>query len=200
MANKILPVADALKQLYQSLGGDDPEVLDMSTNTELIQEIAKVATSGGSGLPEVTEADDGRVLGVDDGEWKAVEPSGGADIIIGCVTSPFSSTASDYTLVKGSYQDIVTKLKEGKLVTGYAYDVYDYFETSDDKDSADILTLHRVINNEYAESLAVDFFCVDSIVLSGSNITTIAMAHLTVIINPDGTIASVDYRKGLKGF
>lgn len=78
MANKILPVADALKQLYQSLGGDDPEVLDMSTNTELIQEIAKVATSGGSGLPEVTEADNGRVLGVDDGEWKVVTPAGGS--------------------------------------------------------------------------------------------------------------------------
>lgn len=47
MANKILPVADALKQLYTSLGGEDPAVLGMSTNTELIQEIAEVAGGGG---------------------------------------------------------------------------------------------------------------------------------------------------------
>lgn len=76
MANKILPVADALKQLYEALGGDDPEVLELSTNTELIQEIAKVAPSGGSGLPEVTDVDEGKVLTVDSsGEWAAEMPS-----------------------------------------------------------------------------------------------------------------------------
>lgn len=78
MANKILPVADALKQLYEALGGDDPEVLELSTNTELIQEIAKVASSGGSGLPEVSDVDEGKVLTVDSsGEWAAEMPSGG---------------------------------------------------------------------------------------------------------------------------
>lgn len=76
MANKILPVADALKQLYEALGGDDPEVLELSTNTELIQEIAKVAPSGGSGLPEVTDVDEGKVLTVDSsGEWAAEDKS-----------------------------------------------------------------------------------------------------------------------------
>lgn len=115
MANKILPVADALKQLYQSLGGDDPEVLDMSTNTELIQEIAKVAEGGGGGLPEVTEADDGRVLGVDDGEWKAVEPSGG---LVGYL----QYSENDIPYLECSYNDLLADIAAGKLPYIYTSD------------------------------------------------------------------------------
>lgn len=120
MANKILPVADALKQLYQSLGGDDPEVLDMSTNTELIQEIAKVAEGGGgAGLPEVTEADNGRVLGVDDGEWKAVELN---DVVYVTLDNQ-----GDYNLVFGTdgtgeavtYATAMSLCQEGKRIIFY---------------------------------------------------------------------------------
>lgn len=100
MANKILPVADALKQLYQSLGGDDPEVLDMSTNTELIQEIAKVATSGGSGLPEVTDVDEGKVLTVDSsGEWAAEMPSKGYPYVYATASGFISGTSLGYFVV-----------------------------------------------------------------------------------------------------
>ena len=49
MALKILPIAEALKKIYIKLGGDSAEVLDMSTTTELIQEIAELPLGGGGG-------------------------------------------------------------------------------------------------------------------------------------------------------
>lgn len=50
MANKkIIPVVDALKELYGKLGGTPADVEDISTTTEIIQEIADVATPGGGG-------------------------------------------------------------------------------------------------------------------------------------------------------
>lgn len=120
MANKILPVADALKQLYQSLGGDDPEVLDMSTNTELIQEIAKVAEGGGgSGLPEVTEADDGRVLAVDDGEWKAVELNDVVYVTLDNQGDGYLTLGTDGTGQALSYNDVMNLCLAGKRIVFY---------------------------------------------------------------------------------
>lgn len=120
MANKILPVADALKQLYEALGGDDPEVLELSTNTELIQEIAKVASSGGSGLPEVSDVDEGKVLTVDSsGEWAAEMPSGGSpwDAVIRLTHAANSGGDTEVNLqaevVSGTFEDIWTKVKNG---------------------------------------------------------------------------------------
>ena len=96
MANKILPVAEALKQVYTALGGNDDEVLDMSTNTELIQEIAGVATGGG-GLPEVSDADEGKVLTVDSsGEWAAKMPSCGGNPLIIFNFSGFASGGTNW--------------------------------------------------------------------------------------------------------
>lgn len=50
MANKkIIPVVDALKELYGKLGGTPEDVEDISTTTEMIQEITEVASPGGGG-------------------------------------------------------------------------------------------------------------------------------------------------------
>ena len=116
MANKILPVADALKQVYTALGGNDDEVLDMSTNTELIQEIAGVATGGGSSLPSVTDADEGKVLTVDSsGEWAAETPSGVPVVII----YPIDSEGT--IAVSGDYETCRNSLLEDNPVIAYYF-------------------------------------------------------------------------------
>ena len=63
----------ALKEVYVALGGDAAD-FTATTNAEGIALIATVA-SAGSGLPEVTAADNGKVLTVVDGEWAAVTPT-----------------------------------------------------------------------------------------------------------------------------
>lgn len=56
----------------------------------------KTAGGGGSGLPEVTSADNGKVLGVDDGEWKAVEPS--SDVLV-CNFTNVEQSVIDKTFI-----------------------------------------------------------------------------------------------------
>lgn len=63
----------ALKEVYVAFGGD-ADNFTATTNAEGIALIAAVA-SAGSGLPEVTAADNGKVLTVVDGEWAAVTPT-----------------------------------------------------------------------------------------------------------------------------
>ena len=70
----------SLKELYVSLGGkltdtyDGVPVSDITTIAEMIQAVARKA--GTKELPEVTEADNGKVLTVVDGAWAA---AGGAE-------------------------------------------------------------------------------------------------------------------------
>lgn len=65
----------ALKNLYEQLGGDPADVADISTNADMINAIASlVSASGGVSLPAVTAADNGKVLTVVDGEWAAKTP------------------------------------------------------------------------------------------------------------------------------
>lgn len=74
----------ALQELYVTLGGeltdtyediaDGVSVSDITTIAEMIQAVAKKA--GAKELPEVTAADNGKVLTVVDGDWAAV---GGAE-------------------------------------------------------------------------------------------------------------------------
>lgn len=46
----------------------------------LSEQVSKLSASGGSGLPDVTAADDGKVLGVVEGSWSKMDaPSGGVD-------------------------------------------------------------------------------------------------------------------------
>lgn len=61
---------DALKTLYVALGGNAEDVADVNLIPDMIIAIATVAaTATASELPEVTAADNGKVLKVADGKW-----------------------------------------------------------------------------------------------------------------------------------
>ena len=64
---------EALKKLYVAMGGAAEDVENLTINAEVIaalSDLAEVITA--SILPEVTDADDGKVLTVVDGKWSAV--------------------------------------------------------------------------------------------------------------------------------
>lgn len=64
---------EALKALYVALGGAAEDVENLTLNAEVIAALADVAGAVAAGiLPEVTDADDGKVLTVVDGKWQAV--------------------------------------------------------------------------------------------------------------------------------
>lgn len=64
---------EALKALYVAMGGVIEDVENLTLNAEVIQALATVAATVAAGiLPEVTDADDGKVLTVVDGKWTAV--------------------------------------------------------------------------------------------------------------------------------
>lgn len=64
---------EALKALYVALGGAAEDVENLTLNSEVIAAIAGIAGGIAGGiLPEVTDADDGKVLTVVDGKWQAV--------------------------------------------------------------------------------------------------------------------------------
>ena len=65
----------ALKNLYAALGGDLATVAGINTNAGMINALAALISGGGaSTLPEVTAADNGKVLTVAKGIWQAVMP------------------------------------------------------------------------------------------------------------------------------
>lgn len=101
MANKILPVADALKQLYTSLGGEDPAVLDMSTNTEIIQEIAKIAEGGGGG--------------------GSSDPYPEYDVIVKSNHSILGLTSENLELIKGDWTIISSLIANEKPIKCFVY-------------------------------------------------------------------------------
>lgn len=82
------PIITALKALYVSLGGsltdhysdiaDNAPVSAMVLTPDLVKALSKLEIGGGGGLPEVTDADNGDVLTVVDGEWAKAAASGGA--------------------------------------------------------------------------------------------------------------------------
>lgn len=60
----------ALKNLYTAFGGSSDTVAAMTTNAEVINALATlVAAGGGSILPAVTAAENGKVLKVVSGAW-----------------------------------------------------------------------------------------------------------------------------------
>lgn len=64
---------EALKALYVAMGGAAEDVENLTLNAEVINALATVAATVVSGiLPEVTAADDGKMLIVVDGKWQAV--------------------------------------------------------------------------------------------------------------------------------
>ena len=63
---------EALRAVYVALGGDSADVADIVTTPEIITKIATLITSGATAeLPAVTSANNGEVLTVVSGEWKA---------------------------------------------------------------------------------------------------------------------------------
>lgn len=65
---------DALKTLYTALGGSADDVANITTIPDMINAIAShVAAGGAAELPAVKAADNGKVLTVVSGEWKAAD-------------------------------------------------------------------------------------------------------------------------------
>ena len=65
---------DALKELYVACGGNSATVADMTIKSDIISALATLITNGGGAkLPEVSASDNGRFLGVADGEWAVVD-------------------------------------------------------------------------------------------------------------------------------
>lgn len=63
---------EALKELYIALGGNAPNVADITLIPDMIKAIAAHISGGGAAeLPTVTTADNGKVLTVVEGEWSA---------------------------------------------------------------------------------------------------------------------------------
>lgn len=65
---------DALKALYVAMGGAAEDAENLSLNAEVISALADVAAVVAQNiLPEVTAADDGKILKVVDGKWEVAE-------------------------------------------------------------------------------------------------------------------------------
>ena len=63
---------EALKALYEAFGGDPADVADLTTIAEIIAALAAFISEGGAAeLPAVTKSDNGKVLTVVSGQWKA---------------------------------------------------------------------------------------------------------------------------------
>lgn len=63
---------EELKKLYAKLGGTDPNIPKASTPGEVLNGINELEL-GGDKLPEVTEADNGKALGVKQGQWDKMD-------------------------------------------------------------------------------------------------------------------------------
>lgn len=63
---------EALRAVYVALGGDSADVADIVTTPEMLTKIATLISSGATAeLPAVTTVNNGEVLTVVGGEWKA---------------------------------------------------------------------------------------------------------------------------------
>lgn len=63
---------EALKKLYVAMGGAEEDVANLTINADVIAALSDLAEAiVASVLPEVTDADDGKVLTVVDGKWTA---------------------------------------------------------------------------------------------------------------------------------
>lgn len=63
---------EALRAVYVALGGDSADVADIVTTPEMLTKIATLISSGATAeLPAVATANNGEVLTVVGGEWKA---------------------------------------------------------------------------------------------------------------------------------
>lgn len=65
-------ITEELKKLYAKLGGTDPNIPKASTPGEVLNGLNELEL-GGDKLPEVTEADNGKALGVKQGKWDKMD-------------------------------------------------------------------------------------------------------------------------------
>ena len=70
-------IVDKLNEISEAMGGQAAETNQI---VDALEEIKKVAPSGESPLPAVTQDDDGYVLTVVDGEWNKAQASGGGTL------------------------------------------------------------------------------------------------------------------------
>ena len=68
-----------LKAIHKALGGSESDVAELTSNAEVLAQIAiqaAIAISGACELPTVAKADEGKVLTVDNnGKWIAALPA-----------------------------------------------------------------------------------------------------------------------------
>lgn len=63
---------EALKALYTAFGGSSGTVANMTTSADVINALASIVpTAIAPELPKVTSSNNGQVLTVDGGKWKA---------------------------------------------------------------------------------------------------------------------------------
>jgi hypothetical protein len=103
---------EALKEVYVALGGT-AEDFTAETNDEGIALVAQVAQSAvAPELPKVNSSNNGQVLTVDGGKWKAKEPSGG-DITFFHIWQDEETWTSDKT-----FEEIAGLVAEEKPIQG----------------------------------------------------------------------------------
>lgn len=105
---------EALQNLYEALGGEPSAVENINTIPAMLSEISE-QLSGGSGLPDVTAEDDGKVLSVVDGEWAKATLDKNYNKIYRATIS--SSTVTLLDNVKP--REILNEFRNGKNVKVY---------------------------------------------------------------------------------
>lgn len=109
--------------------------LEMETN-ENGQPVLK--STGGSGLPSVTAADNGKLLGVVEGEWGKVNGGSGSDVF--AVTFMLNG---DNIVCDKSYDEIKQAVESGKFIYGIFLEngyrtplIFDLIEPTEEHGSA----------------------------------------------------------------
>ena len=103
---------DELKTLYIKLGGSAADVANLQTDAELIDKIEDIVNA--SNLPEVTAADEGKVLAVNSsGEWDKADAET-RTIYLDCTvdTTNYKLTLPNST----TFRDLQTLIENGKDV------------------------------------------------------------------------------------
>jgi len=140
---------EALRELYVKMGGSAADVADLELTPELIEAITNIYSGGGgSGLPEVTDADNGKALLVQEGAWdKGTLPSGlptvtasdnnkSLRVVNGAWAVDANQFVATYTpdgqgsgTCDKTYAEIKAAISAGKEVIAHAINSVDEYET-----------------------------------------------------------------------
>lgn len=160
-------------------------------NREWVKAVAGGGSGGGGGLPEITEADEGKVLTVESGEaaWATAgggetDPYPGWDVVI--AARELSSTADDYEVKKLDYDSLLAKVRAGELVTGVLYDHYNYDEDVDGGTNINLFPLIGVYMDSMENGLV--FYRINS---QGPN--SITSVRVILYFTDEGTISRALY-------